>query len=154
MRQYNPWRVVAFLLDQTSSSVWSWVSSCLKMMCGVGKDIGRACDFLGIWVEVCSPPTKGTTGDDLVLAGCHELHVAPAVIPTVPVNELDLVALEVEPEDVAVLFRPFHTAWVAENIEVRIVHDAFDISYGPLEITPVDLFSRTSHIENVALISR
>ena len=117
------------------------------MMCGVGKDIGRACDFLGIWVEICSPPTEGTTGDDLVLASCHELHVAPAVIPTVPVNELDLVVLEVEPEHVAVLFRPFHTAWVAENIEVRIVHDAFDISYGPLEITPVVAVEvKTEHV--------
>lgn len=104
------------------------------MVCRVNKQIWATSYFVGIGVEPCSPPAKGTAGDDLVFALCHKLHVTIAVFAFVPINEVDFVFSEVEAEYVGILLRPLYAARIAEDEEYRIVDLLADKLYATLKV--------------------
>ena len=47
------------------------------MVRGVGEGVGRTGNFVGIGVQVGSPPSERTPRDNLMLAQGDELHVTP-----------------------------------------------------------------------------
>ena len=109
--------------------------------------VWTASDFSRECVQPGSPPAERAACDDLMLACRHQLHVAKAVFPFVPVHKVYLVLLSIQTQNFVVLLCPCHTSRITENIEYRLRHLAADEFHATLEITEsVAVIVASSHV--------
>ena len=120
---------------------------CSEMMGGEEIMRRRTSDLVWIGVEPCTPPAKRTSCDDLMLAQCHQLHVAPTVFAFVPIHKLNVVMSGVEAQHAEMVLCPFHTSWITEDEEMRVCDRLPEITHCTLEIpTIVAVEIETEHV--------
>ena len=107
----------------------------LKIPCRQYSRIWRACDFIGVLIQICTPKAKRAFGEDVMVTFGHQLHVAKAVSALIPVDKSHIILVMVESKDFFIFFAPFNTFFISKEIEYRVVSMLFDIVNSTLKET-------------------